>query len=429
MYVLSRAKEMAVEIGYAVHTKSSLMVGLGETRDELTEAFEALRAVDVDILTVGQYLRPSEKHLPLERYYHPDEFAEMKAEALALGFKHVESAPLVRSSYHARDQVPGAELKRPAPPQATLDAEGRVVPLAAGRAVASHARHGRIGRGGQMCTTRTKWPKATVHPMHVARIPAVMCITRKRLGCRGTSPAGSASGAHDTGRHIALLALSPRHAPPRPVGHRMPVLGRVRGSRSPASASSNRIALVHSTSPQAGMRRTTTVIYAEVGPFGCPNEAGCPNTLAFRPSGQVVFERSNGEPVVISIAPADDGTIATSPGEFFGVAVPPSSTAGQLGAEPIPYSLGHCGLMSGVDVDGSWWDPVGFVDIDHGDAINAASGMFAPATPTTPSSPPTTGSRSASSGASARSTCRCACDSVLDRITPRRSIGQRRSRG
>ena len=88
------------------------MVGLGETRDELTEAFEALRAVDVDILTIGQYLRPSLQHLPLERYYHPDEFAEMKAEALALGFKHVESAPLVRSSYHARDQVPGAELKR-----------------------------------------------------------------------------------------------------------------------------------------------------------------------------------------------------------------------------------------------------------------------------------------------------------------------------
>ena len=92
------------------------MVGLGETRDELTEAFEALREVDVDILTIGQYLRPSLQHLPLERYYHPDEFAEMKVEALALGFKHVESAPLVRSSYHARDQVPGAELKRAPPP-------------------------------------------------------------------------------------------------------------------------------------------------------------------------------------------------------------------------------------------------------------------------------------------------------------------------
>jgi len=129
LYVLARAKEMARDIGYPVHTKSSLMVGLGESRPELTEAFEALRAADVDILTIGQYLRPSLKHLPLERYYHPDEFAEMKVEALALGFKHVESAPLVRSSYHARDQVPGAELKR-LRRQATLDAEGRVVPLA-----------------------------------------------------------------------------------------------------------------------------------------------------------------------------------------------------------------------------------------------------------------------------------------------------------
>ncbi|HSL97243.1 MAG TPA: lipoyl synthase, partial [Candidatus Deferrimicrobiaceae bacterium] len=128
--VLERAKAYAAEFGYAVHTKSSLMVGLGETRPELTEAFEALRAVDCDILTVGQYLRPSTQHLPVERYYHPDEFAEMKAEALSLGFRHVESGPLVRSSYHARDQVPGAELKALRRRQATLDAQGRVVPLA-----------------------------------------------------------------------------------------------------------------------------------------------------------------------------------------------------------------------------------------------------------------------------------------------------------
>jgi lipoic acid synthetase len=129
LQVLDHAKVMAREIGYPVHTKSSLMVGLGEARDELHEAFLALREVDVDILTIGQYLRPSLQHLPLERYYHPDEFAEMKEEALTLGFKHVESAPLVRSSYHARDQVPGAELKR-LRRQATVDAEGRIVPLA-----------------------------------------------------------------------------------------------------------------------------------------------------------------------------------------------------------------------------------------------------------------------------------------------------------
>jgi lipoic acid synthetase len=127
--VLASAKAIAGDIGYRVHTKSSLMVGLGEDRDELREAFRALREVDCDILTIGQYLRPSLQHLPLERYYHPDEFAAMKTEALALGFRHVESGPLVRSSYHARDQVPGAELRR-LRRQATIDSEGRVIPLA-----------------------------------------------------------------------------------------------------------------------------------------------------------------------------------------------------------------------------------------------------------------------------------------------------------
>jgi len=127
--VLTQAKRDAAEIGYPVHSKSSLMVGLGETHPELTAAFAALREVDCDILTVGQYLRPSQKHLPLVRYYHPDEFAEMKSEALAMGFKHVESGPLVRSSYHARDQVPGAEL-RALRRRASLDADGRVIPAA-----------------------------------------------------------------------------------------------------------------------------------------------------------------------------------------------------------------------------------------------------------------------------------------------------------
>ncbi len=105
------------------------MVGLGETREELSRTFADLRAVDCDVLTIGQYLRPTVAHLPVERYYHPDEFAEMKAEALGLGFRHVESGPLVRSSYHARDQVPGAAFRR-IRREATVDAEGRVVPKA-----------------------------------------------------------------------------------------------------------------------------------------------------------------------------------------------------------------------------------------------------------------------------------------------------------
>jgi hypothetical protein len=131
----------------------------------------------------------------------------------------------------------------------------------------------------------------------------------------------------------------------------------------------------------AALAPDVEVVYAEVGPFGCPNEPGCPYTLTGRPSGQVVFERANGEPVAISVTAAADGTIATAPGESFSVAVAPTSLPGQLRTEPTLYSLGHCGLGSGIDIDGSWWDTVGFVDIDHGDAINAADGTFTPHDP------------------------------------------------
>jgi lipoyl synthase len=100
--LLKRAKELQPE----VNTKSGLMVGLGEEREELLHVFADLRASDVDVLTVGQYLRPTMKHLPVERYVDPAEFAELKTIAQGMGFKHVESGPLVRSSYHAHEQVP-----------------------------------------------------------------------------------------------------------------------------------------------------------------------------------------------------------------------------------------------------------------------------------------------------------------------------------
>jgi lipoic acid synthetase len=88
-----------------IATKTGLMVGLGEERDEIVGVFDDLRNVGVSILTIGQYLRPSAKHAPMARYYHPDEFAELKAIALGKGFVHVESGPLVRSSYHAHEQA------------------------------------------------------------------------------------------------------------------------------------------------------------------------------------------------------------------------------------------------------------------------------------------------------------------------------------
>src|SRR5437764_3087068 len=87
----------------AIPTKTGLMVGLGEEHDELVETFRDLRSVGCQILTIGQYLRPSQEHAPMVRYYHPDEFRALKQIALDLGFVHVESGPLVRSSYHAHE--------------------------------------------------------------------------------------------------------------------------------------------------------------------------------------------------------------------------------------------------------------------------------------------------------------------------------------
>ena len=101
--VLLNAKEMG---GDGVVTKSGLMTGLGETRDELLEAFAALREHGVQVLTVGQYLRPSARHLPVVRYWHPDEFKALEEEAYRLGFEHIAAGPLVRSSYHADEHVP-----------------------------------------------------------------------------------------------------------------------------------------------------------------------------------------------------------------------------------------------------------------------------------------------------------------------------------
>jgi lipoic acid synthetase len=105
--LFTRARAWAPELV----TKSGLILGLGETHEELLATLRDLRAKDVNILTLGQYLRPSPRHLPVARYYHPDEFAELAEVGRALGFAHVEAGPLVRSSYHAKRQT-----ERAAPP-------------------------------------------------------------------------------------------------------------------------------------------------------------------------------------------------------------------------------------------------------------------------------------------------------------------------
>jgi lipoic acid synthetase len=99
MEVLKRLHDAGVK------TKCGLMVGLGETEEEIIETINDLAAVNCDVLTIGQYLQPTTKHLPVARFVHPDEFKRHKEYALSKGFRYVESGPLVRSSYHAEKHV------------------------------------------------------------------------------------------------------------------------------------------------------------------------------------------------------------------------------------------------------------------------------------------------------------------------------------
>jgi lipoyl synthase len=107
---LKLAKEMQPDIP----TKSSLMIGLGETKEQIIQTMDDLRANHVDIMTIGQYLQPTKKHLKVQKYYHPDEFAELREIAMSKGFSHCEAGPLVRSSYHADEQVNAAAKQRQA---------------------------------------------------------------------------------------------------------------------------------------------------------------------------------------------------------------------------------------------------------------------------------------------------------------------------
>jgi lipoyl synthase len=107
---LEKAKAIAAEAGETIVTKTGIIVGMGEEMHELLTVFRDLADRKVDILTIGQYLRPSRDHLPMARYYTPEEFAFLKHEALGMGFRHVESGPLVRSSYHAQEQAESTGL-------------------------------------------------------------------------------------------------------------------------------------------------------------------------------------------------------------------------------------------------------------------------------------------------------------------------------
>ena len=158
--VLRMAKEMG---GDDVVTKSGLMVGLGESFEEMVETFGLLREHRVQVLTVGQYLRPTENHLPVVRYWHPDEFAALEKAAYDLGFESVAAGPLVRSSYHADQNLPDRQARREpagllavAPPPVRAGVRSRLLPVddpprCSGVAVAGHRctvrAHDRASRG------------------------------------------------------------------------------------------------------------------------------------------------------------------------------------------------------------------------------------------------------------------------------------------
>jgi len=118
LQVLRRSKEW----GFTSFTKSGIILGMGETREELLQTMTDLRMVDCDVLTLGQYLRPGPDYHPIDRYYTPDEFTELKRAGLEMGFRYVESGPLVRSSYHADEQAQAVRAIRARPWQAPATA-------------------------------------------------------------------------------------------------------------------------------------------------------------------------------------------------------------------------------------------------------------------------------------------------------------------
>ena len=199
-------------------------------------------------------------------------------------------------------------------------------------------------------------------------LPAALIVL---AGCAGTSGGASSPTAAATSGESAPASAVPAESPGPggPLGSDVPVACLNLDENDCARVLE---AALGSLPPDARQLR-----YVEVGPFGCQGASPCPFNLAARPSGQVTFEPVAGEPVALQVSSKADGSLDVAAGEAFMVSVDPSSAAGQLASGPVAFSLGHCGLWSGVDADGSWWDIVGPVDFDHGDAINAAEGTLA----------------------------------------------------
>jgi hypothetical protein len=201
-----------------------------------------------------------------------------------------------------------------------------------------------------------------------------LAMTLALLGaCAGASPAASpaSSGSGPTGSAVSPPSETQRSAAPGPTGAPETVVATA--CYGLGDVDCRRVAGHIATMLTAG---DPSVRYLQVGPFGCADADRCPTTLLARPEGDVTAESPDG--AVSFHVRTVGGVITAERQEAFGIALAPSSSP-PVPAAPLPLTLGHCGLWSGIDVGGSWWDPVGPVDLDHPDAINAAPGTFAAA--------------------------------------------------
>ena len=172
------------------------MVGLGETHDEMVDAFGQLREQGVQVLTVGQYLRPTERHLPVVRYWHPDEFKALEAAAYALGFDHIAAGPLVRSSYHADEHVTqetgrarGPLRRRPCR-ALSLGRQPVAVRVGDGLGAVAHA-----GLGEHAVDVALDRRLADHEPLGDLRFESPSAISVSTSASRGVSPSGSAGAS------------------------------------------------------------------------------------------------------------------------------------------------------------------------------------------------------------------------------------------
>ncbi len=208
--------------------------------------------------------------------------------------------------------------------------------------------------------SRSRRPRAVVLPVLL-----LLGVAAAACGSGTASPSASAAATAPTASTAPTAGPTPTPAPtlsPEPVPTACLSLGDVDCQRAVGLA---RQVLVETDPP---------VVYVQAGPFACREGDRCPTTLVARPEGDVTFEFADGTALLVHVKD-QAGAPQTARSDAMGILVEPSSQVG-IPAGPQPYTLGHCGIFSGIDADGSWWDPVGPIDMDSGDAVNATAGVL-----------------------------------------------------